>query len=91
MTPDCTVDKFKSQLLIKDFNQWYEIVYFNKTCSTVPRVGTLIAILSIAASERNILSQFVESTFLFGDFEEGLYMQQPNSYDVRTSKICVHS
>lgn len=86
--PDGTVDKFKARLVIKGFNQRAGIDY-SETFSPVAKMGTIRALLSLAASKGMHLSQFdVSTAFLYGELEEDIFMKQPDGFEDGTDRVC---
>lgn len=86
--PDGSIDKFKARLVIKGFRQ-REGIDYNETFSPVAKLGTIRAILSIAASQNLHLSQFdVSTAFLYGHLEESIFMKQPEGFDDGSKKVC---
>ena len=86
--PDGSIDKFKARLVIKGFNQRAGIDY-NETFSPVAKMGTIRALLSIAASEEMYLSQFdVSTAFLYAELEEDIFMKQPDGFEDGTDRVC---
>ena len=52
-------------------------------------MGTIRALLSIAASEEMHLSQFdVSTAFLYGELEEDIFMKQPDGFEDGTDRVC---
>jgi hypothetical protein len=86
--PDGSINKYKARLVVKGFSQRQGIDY-TETYSPVAKLGTIRAVLSIAAEERMHLTQFdVSTAFLYGDLEETIYMQQPEGFRDGTEKVC---
>lgn len=86
--PDGSIDKYKARLVVKGFSQRQGIDY-SETYSPVAKLGTIRAILSIAAEERMHLTQFdVSTAFLYGDLEETIYIQQPEGFEDGTERVC---
>lgn len=88
LNPDGTIDKFKARLVIKGFTQ-REGIDYKETFSPVARLGTIRAVLSIAASNKMILFQFdVAAAFLYGELEEEIFMKQPEGYNDGSKRVC---
>lgn len=86
--PDGSIERYKARLVVKGFKQKKGIDY-NQTYSPVAKLGTIRAILSIAATEKMQLSQFdVSTAFLYGELQELIYMHQPEGYKDGTEKVC---
>lgn len=80
MNPDNTIERYKSRLVAKGFNQKHGIDY-DETFSPVVKFSSLRMILSIFASlDFHIHQMDVKTAFLNGDVKEDLYMQQPEGY-----------
>ena len=73
------IEKYKSRLVAKGFNQ-LEGIDYNEAFSPVAKMNTIRTILSIASSYKwEIYQMDVKSAFLNGDLNEEIYMQQPPS------------
>ncbi|KAL0375679.1 UNVERIFIED_CONTAM: Retrovirus-related Pol polyprotein from transposon TNT 1-94 [Sesamum calycinum] len=83
---DGTIDKFKVRLVAKGFKQKEGIDYFD-TYSPVARL-TIIRVLIALASVYNlsIHQMNVKTTFLYGELEEEIYMDQPNGFVAHDNK-----
>ncbi|GMI95752.1 cysteine-rich RLK (RECEPTOR-like protein kinase) 8 [Hibiscus trionum] len=69
--------KFKARLVAKSFSQQKEVDY-DEIFSHVVRHTSIRAFLALVASSDLHLEQMdVKTTFLHGDLEEHVYMQQP--------------
>jgi hypothetical protein len=88
--PDGTIEKYKARLVAKGFTQKKEEDYFD-TCSLVARLPTIRVLLAPAAAYKLLVHQMdVKTTFLNGELEEEIYMQQPEGFVVKgqESKVC---
>ncbi|GJV25069.1 retrotransposon protein, putative, ty1-copia subclass [Tanacetum coccineum] len=88
MKADGTIDKYKARLAIKGFRQQEGLYYFD-TYST--RITPIKMILAIAALRNWEVHQMdVKMTFLNGDLEKVLYMNQPEGFMTSRleSKVC---
>ncbi|KAF7267842.1 hypothetical protein GWI33_018969 [Rhynchophorus ferrugineus] len=73
---DGNIDKYKTRLVIKSFNQ-RERANYNRTFSPVAKMTTIRSIRSVAANKKMHLAQFYVSTvFLYGELEETIYIMQ---------------
>ncbi|GJZ94751.1 retrotransposon protein, putative, ty1-copia subclass [Tanacetum coccineum] len=88
MKADGTIDKYKARLAIKGFRQQKGLYYFD-TYST--RITPIKMILAIAALRNWKVHQMdVKMTFLNGDLEKVLFMNQPEGFMAPRleSKVC---
>jgi hypothetical protein len=68
---------YKARLVVKGFAQ-NKGIYFDEIFSLVVNMTSIRTILSLVAVEYLHLEQLdVKTTFLHGDLEEEIYMQQP--------------
>jgi hypothetical protein len=75
--PDSTVERYKARLVIKGYSQ-KEGEDFFYTYSTVARLTTIRVLLSLSASHGLLIHQMdVKITFLNGELDEEIYMEQP--------------
>ncbi|GKC74065.1 retrovirus-related pol polyprotein from transposon TNT 1-94, partial [Tanacetum coccineum] len=88
MKADGTIDKYKARLVIKGYRQREGLDYFD-TYSPVMRI-TSIRMAPVIAALRNLEAMDVKTTFLNGDLEEKIYMNQPESFIApgQESKVC---
>ena len=90
MKPDGTVEKYKSRLMAKGYTQKEGEDYFD-TYSTVARLTTIRVLISLAASHGLLIHQMdVKTTFLNGELEEEIYMDQPDGFVAKgqEGKVC---
>jgi hypothetical protein len=74
---------YKDRLVVKGFAQ-KKGIYFDEIFSPVFKMTSIRTILSLVAVEDLHLEQLdVKPTFLHGDLEEDIYMQQPQGYEVK--------
>jgi hypothetical protein len=74
----------------KGFTQKKEEDYFD-TYSSVARLPTICVLLALAAAYKLLVHQMdVKTTFLNGELEEEIYMQQPEGFVVKGQerKVC---
>lgn len=79
---DGAIDKYMARLVVKGFRQRESIDYFD-TYSLVTRItptGVLITLATVYGLE--IHQMDVKTTFLNGDLEEEIYMEQPEEFVV---------
>ena len=72
-----TNPKYKAKLVTREFRQEYD-VHFDKIFSPVVKMKTLRFMLGVVAADNLELIQLdVKMTFLHGDLQEEIYMEQP--------------
>jgi hypothetical protein len=79
---DGSVERHKARLLSKGFSQ-VEGIDYNETFSPVAKMNSIFLVLALAASHKWEVHQMDvkdKSTFLHGDFQEEIYMEQPSGY-----------
>jgi hypothetical protein len=80
LKPDGTIDKYKARLMAKRFIQ-KEGEDFFETYSPVTRLTTIRVLVALAASHGLLIHQMdVKTTFLNGELDEEIYMQQPDGF-----------
>ena len=75
-----TIDKYKARLVVKCFKQQERVNYFDRYShvSRITSIQTLIVITTINKLE--IHQMDAKITFLKGDFNREVYMEQPEGY-----------
>ncbi|GKA35247.1 zinc finger, CCHC-type containing protein [Tanacetum coccineum] len=87
---DGTVEKFKARLVIQGFRQKLGIDYFD-TYAPVARIGSIRVLIAMSSIHNLIIHQMdVKITFLNGELEEEVYMNQPQSFIMpgNKNKVC---
>ncbi|GJT91947.1 zinc finger, CCHC-type containing protein [Tanacetum coccineum] len=87
---DGTVEKFKARLVIQGFKQKSRIEYFD-TYAPVARISTIRLLIAMASIHCLIIHQMdVKTTFLNGELEEEVYMNQPLGFILpgNENKVC---
>nr|GEW31295.1 zinc finger, CCHC-type [Tanacetum cinerariifolium] len=87
---DGTVETFKARLVIQGFNQKSGIYYFD-TYAPVARIITIRLLIFMASIHNLIIHQMdMKTTFLNGDLEEEVYMNQPLGFIMpgNKNKVC---
>ena len=75
--------RYKARLVVKGFAQ-KKGIEFDEIFSLVVKMTSIRTSLSLVAVEDLHLEQLdVKTTFLHGDLEEEIYMQQPQGYEVK--------
>ena len=86
--PDGSVERYKARLVIKGCSQRKGVDY-GQTFSPVVRASSIRALISIAASQKMVLTQFdVSTAFLYGELEEEIYMEQPEGFNDGSGRVC---
>nr|GEW79635.1 zinc finger, CCHC-type [Tanacetum cinerariifolium] len=77
---DETIKKFKARLVIQSLKQKSRIDYFN-TYALVARISTIRLLIALASIYNLINHQMdVKTTFLNGELDEEVYMNQPQGF-----------
>ena len=87
---DGSVEKYKARLVAKGFRQKENIDFFD-TYSPITRITSIHVLFAIAAIHDFIIHQMdVKTTFLNGDLEKEIYMDQPEGFVVprQEHKVC---
>jgi hypothetical protein len=75
--------RYKTRLVVKGFTQ-KKGIDFDEIFSPVVKMTSIRNILSLVAIQDLHLEQLdIKTTFLHGDLEEEIYMQQPKGYEVK--------
>ncbi|GJV47538.1 zinc finger, CCHC-type containing protein [Tanacetum coccineum] len=87
---DGTIEKFKARLVIQGFKQKSRIDYFD-TYAPVARISTIRLLIAITSIHNLIIHQMdMKTTFLNGDLDEEVYMNQPQGFIMpgNENKVC---
>nr|ABA97586.1 retrotransposon protein, putative, Ty1-copia subclass [Oryza sativa Japonica Group] len=87
---DGTIEKYKARLVAKGYTQKEGVDFFD-TYSPVALLTTIPVLLTLAASHGLLVHQMdVKTTFLNGELEEEIYMDQPDGYvlEGREGMVC---
>ncbi|GKF77602.1 zinc finger, CCHC-type containing protein [Tanacetum coccineum] len=87
---DGTVEKFKARLVIQGFKQNSGIDYFD-TYALVARISTIRMLIAMTSIHSLIIHQMdVKTTFLNGELDEVVYMNQPQGFIMlgNENKVC---
>ena len=90
LKPDGSIDKFKTRLVAKGFKQKTNFDFFD-TFYPVTRITSIRLLIAIAAIFYLKIHQMdVKTTFLNGDLDEEIYMDQPEGFvePGQESKVC---
>eukprot|EP00253_Pinus_taeda_P011306 PITA_11306 len=83
------VEKYKARLVAKGYSQMPGI-HFGDIFSPVAKVTSIRLLLSVAAAfDFEVEQMDVKTTFFHGDFEEEIYMKQPEGFAVKGKKELV--
>jgi hypothetical protein len=79
---DVTIEKYKPRLVVKGFTQKERDDFFD-TYSLVVQITTIRVLLALAASHGLHIHQMdVRMTFLYGELDEEIYMEQLDGYRI---------
>ena len=82
--------RYEARLVVKGFAQ-KKGIYFDEIFSPVVKMTSIRTILSLVVIEDLHLEQLdVKKTFLHGDLEETIYIQQPQGYEVKGKENLVY-
>ena len=87
---DRSIDKYKTRLVIKGYMQTECLDYF-ETYSPLTRINSIRMMLAIAAVRNLEVHQMdVITTFLNGELDEEIYMEQPECFSTlrKEKKVC---
>ena len=90
LKPDRTIEKFKTRLVAKGFKQKEDIDFFF-TFSPVTKITSIRLLIAIAVIYNLMIHQIdVKTTFLNGDLEEEICMDQPEGFVLpgNEHKVC---
>ena len=90
MKADGSIDKYKVRLVIKGYKQKEGLDYFD-TYSPVTRISFIRMLIDIVAIHNLEIHQMdLKTAFLNGDFDEEIYMEQPEGFIVpgQEKKVC---
>jgi hypothetical protein len=74
------IERYKARLVVRGFTQTFKVDY-NETFAPVAKFVSIRCILALAAIEDMEIHQMdVKTTFLNGDLEEEIYMEQPQGF-----------
>jgi hypothetical protein len=88
--PNGTIEKYKARLVAKGYTQKEGEDYFD-TYSPVARLTIISVLLFLAASHDLLIHQMdIKTTFLNGELEEQIYMNQPDRFVAKgqEGKVC---
>ena len=90
MKPDGTIDKYKARLVVKGYRQKEGLDYFDKYF-LVTRITSIRMLIALAVHDLKIHQMDVKTTFLNGELEEEIYMEQPEGFVVlgKEKKVCI--
>ena len=83
MKPDGTIDKYKARLVAKGFKEKEDLDFFY-TYSPVTRITSIKVLIAITTLHNLKIHQMdVKTTFLNGELEKEIYMEQPEGFVAR--------
>ena len=90
MKPNGTIYKYKARMVVEGYRQKESLDYFD-TYSPVTRITSIRMLIALAAvHDLKIHQMDVNTTFLNGELEEEIYMEQPEGFIVpgKEKKVC---
>jgi hypothetical protein len=90
LRPDGTIERYKARLVAKGYTQKEGEDFFD-TYSPVARLTTIRVLISLAASYGLTIHQMdVKTTFLNGELEKEIYMDQSDGFiaNGQEGKVC---
>ena len=90
MKEDGSIEKYKTRLVVKGYKQKEGLDYFD-IYSPVTRITFIQMLIAIATRNNFEIHQMdVKTTFLNGELDEEIYMEQPEGFNVlgQTKKVC---
>ena len=90
MKADGSIDKYKARLVVKGYNKKEGLDYFD-TYSPVTRILSIRMLIVITTIHNLEIHQMdIKTTFLNGDLDEEIYMEQPEGFIVpgQEKKVC---
>ena len=86
---DGSIEKYKEKLVIKGYKQTEGLDYFD-TYSLVMRINSIMMVLAIATLRNLEVHQIdVKTTFLNGELDAEIYMEQPEGFSAPGQKMKV--
>jgi hypothetical protein len=83
-------ERYKAWSVAKGFSQ-FQGIYCNETFSPIAKMNSIHLVLDVVHSHKWEVHQMdVKSTFLHGDFQEEIYMEQPPGYVLNYSSLVFH-
>jgi hypothetical protein len=84
---DESVERHKDRLVAKGFSQ-VEGIDYNETFSLVGNMNSIHLVISLPVSYKwEVHQMYVKSTFLHGDLQEDIYLEQPTGYFKNDSSL----
>ena len=81
LNPDVSICKYKARLVVKGYAQSYSIDY-TETFAPLARLDTIRLLFALSAHRGWEIHQMdVQSTFLNGNLEEEIYVEQPMGFE----------